>query len=81
MNYIWLIVTGAIVGALARWFMPGVQPMAWYMTIALGIGGAFFGGLLSSVLFRSKEGTLHPAGWVMSIVGAMLLLWLAPKFL
>ena len=34
--------------------------------------GSFFGGLLSGVLFKSSEGRLHPAGWVLSIVGAIV---------
>jgi uncharacterized membrane protein YeaQ/YmgE (transglycosylase-associated protein family) len=81
MNFIWMIIVGLLVGATARFLLPGAQPMGWIMTALLGIGGSFFGGLLSGVLFKSQEGKLHPAGWVMSIVGAMILLWLAPKIL
>ena len=81
MNFIWMIILGLIVGALARWFMPGAQPMGWIMTALLGVAGSFFGGLLSGVIFKSPDGKLHPAGWVMSVIGAMILLWLAPKYL
>ena len=81
MQFIWMIIVGLIVGALARFLLPGAQPMGWIMTGLLGIAGSFFGGLLSGVLFKSSDGKLHPAGWVMSIIGAMILLWLAPKIL
>jgi len=77
MQIIWMIVVGLIVGAL----MPGAQPMGWIMTALLGIGGSLLGGLLGSVLFKSRDGNFHPAGWVMSIVGALILLWFAPRFL
>lgn len=81
MQIVWMIVVGLIVGAIARFLLPGAQPMGWIMTVLLGIGGSFLGGLLSTVLFKSRDGTFHPAGWVMSVVGALILLWLAPKFL
>jgi uncharacterized membrane protein YeaQ/YmgE (transglycosylase-associated protein family) len=81
MQIIWMIVVGLIVGALARTLMPGAQPMGWIMTALLGIGGSLLGGLLGSVLFKSRDGNFHPAGWVMSIVGALILLWFAPRFL
>ena len=81
MQIVWMIVVGLIVGAIARTLMPGAQPMGWIMTSLLGIGGSFIGGLLGSVLFKSREGNFHPAGWVMSIVGALILLWFAPRFL
>jgi uncharacterized membrane protein YeaQ/YmgE (transglycosylase-associated protein family) len=81
MQIIGMIIVGLIVGAIARYIMPGAQPMSWVMTSLLGIGGSFFGGLLSTVLFKSRDGNFHPAGWVMSVVGALLLLWLAPRYL
>ena len=81
MQIIWMIVVGLIVGALARTLMPGAQPMGWIMTALLGIGGSLLGGLLGSVLFKSRDGNFHPAGWVMSVVGALILLWFAPRFL
>ena len=40
MSIIGTLVVGLIVGALARWFTPGEQPMGWIMTILLGIGGS-----------------------------------------
>jgi uncharacterized membrane protein YeaQ/YmgE (transglycosylase-associated protein family) len=60
MQIIWMIVVGLIVGALARTLMPGAQPMGWIMTALLGIGGSLLGGLLGSVLFKSRGRQLPP---------------------
>ncbi|NLX98316.1 MAG: GlsB/YeaQ/YmgE family stress response membrane protein [Rhodopirellula sp.] len=68
------IVFGLIVGAIARLLMPGRQNMGWLMTIVLGIVGSFAGGALSTLLFGSSDGGFHPGGWIMSIIGALILL-------
>ena len=76
MGIIWMIVVGFIVGVLARFFYPGALPLGFWMTTALGIGGSLIGGVLSSLFFRSSEGgRFRPAGWIMSIIGAMILIW------
>lgn len=73
----WLIF-GAIVGALARLIMPGPDPMGWLMTIVLGVLGSVVGGLLLGLILGGR-GT-DPAGWIGSILGALLLLWLYRRF-
>jgi uncharacterized membrane protein YeaQ/YmgE (transglycosylase-associated protein family) len=67
------IVFGLIAGAIARLLMPGRDPMGWLATIALGIVGSVVGGLIAYAL---KFGTdpYSPAGWIFSIIGAMLAL-------
>jgi len=75
MSIIGVIIVGFLVGVLARWFYPGVVEMGWVMTTVLGIAGSFLGGLLSSVLFKSPDGNFHPAGWFLSVVGAMIIIW------
>jgi len=45
------------------------------MTTLLGIGGSLVGGVISSLIFRSADGKFHPAGWIMSIIGALILLY------
>ena len=69
------IMYGLIVGAIARFLMPGKQNMGWLMTIILGIVGSFAGGALSTVLFAPAEGFVQPSGWIMSIVGALIALF------
>jgi uncharacterized membrane protein YeaQ/YmgE (transglycosylase-associated protein family) len=73
----WLVF-GAIVGVLARFLMPGRDPMGWVMTILLGIAGSVLGGLLLGFIVGGR-GT-DPTGWIGSILGAILLLWLYRRF-
>lgn len=73
----WLIF-GAVIGALARLLMPGRDPMGWVVTILLGIAGSVVGGLLLGLIIGGR-GT-DPAGWIGSILGALLLLWLYRRY-
>jgi uncharacterized membrane protein YeaQ/YmgE (transglycosylase-associated protein family) len=75
------IVVGFVVGLLGRFFYPGVVEMGFIATTLLGIGGSVVGGFLSGLLFKSPDGKFHPAGWVMSVVGAALLIWVYLNFL
>lgn len=81
LGIIWTVIVGLIVGALARWFYPGTIPMAWWLTALLGIGGSIVGGLIGSMIWKSPDGRFHPAGIILSILGAMLLLWLYMTFM
>jgi uncharacterized membrane protein YeaQ/YmgE (transglycosylase-associated protein family) len=69
------IIFGLIVGAIARLLMPGRQNMGWVMTIILGIVGSFAGGAISALIFSPGAGLVHPSGWIMSIVGALIVLF------
>ncbi|MDP9281367.1 MAG: GlsB/YeaQ/YmgE family stress response membrane protein [Chloroflexota bacterium] len=69
------IVFGAIVGVIARFLMPGADPMGGLGTIILGIVGSFIGGFLSQLLFAGNAAFPPPtSGWVGSIVGALVAL-------
>jgi uncharacterized membrane protein YeaQ/YmgE (transglycosylase-associated protein family) len=72
------VIFGAIVGGLARLVMPGRDPMGWLMTILLGIAGSVVGGLLLGMLIGGR--TTDPAGWIGSVLGALLLLWLYRRY-
>ena len=74
MGIIATIVIGLIVGILARFLMPGRDPMGFVLTAILGIIGAALGGWLGRVmgLYRADE----PAGFIMAIVGAMVVLFI-----
>lgn len=75
MSFIWMIIVGLIVGALARFFYPGAVPMGWLGTLILGIVGSLVGGLIGSLFSRGRAG-FQPAGLILSIIGAVLVLWL-----
>ncbi len=66
------IVIGLIVGALAKLVMPGRDPGGTVVTILVGIGGALLGGAIGRALGMYDPG--QPAGWIMSILGAIVLL-------
>ncbi|TKV56417.1 GlsB/YeaQ/YmgE family stress response membrane protein [Nakamurella flava] len=77
-----IIIVGFIAGALARFLVPGKQPMSWAQTLILGIVGSFVGGFLGYLLFRNdaQNGFLQPSGIIGSVVGAIIVLLLWNKF-
>jgi len=80
LHIIWYIIVGFIVGLLARAVMPGVQHLGFIMTTLLGIGGSIVGGLIARLFSRPEPGaTFHPAGLILSIIGAIILLFILGK--
>ncbi|MCY1073357.1 GlsB/YeaQ/YmgE family stress response membrane protein [Archangium lansingense] len=73
------IILGLVAGLIARAVMPGRQPMGFISTTLLGIGGSFVGGLLASFLLGGNWRVLQPSGYIGSIVGAIVLLWVGRK--
>ena len=78
MGFIGTLIVGLVVGAIARFIMPGEQKMGWIMTILLGIGGSFAAGFVGQALGWYQAG--QGAGWIGSIVGALVLLFAVNKF-
>jgi uncharacterized membrane protein YeaQ/YmgE (transglycosylase-associated protein family) len=72
------IVVGLIVGAVAKLLMPGKDPGGFIVTILLGIAGALIATYLGQAIGWYQAG--QPAGWIMSIIGAMILLLLYRLF-
>ena len=62
---------GLIVGLIARFLLPGKDPAGLIVTAIIGIVGGWLGGRIGRWLGWYEEG--HPAGFLMSIVGAMIL--------
>ena len=76
LHLIWSIIIGFIVGLVARAIMPGVDHMGFWMTAIIGIGGSLVGGLIGTVIKRPAPGAaFHPAGFLLSIIGAIILLY------
>lgn len=71
------IVVGLIVGALARFVLPGEQKLGWILTCLLGIGGSLLAGFIGQALGWYAVG--QGAGWIASIVGAVVLLLVVQK--
>ena len=69
-----LAVGGFIVGGLARFALPGPDPMPWYATIGLGVAGMLVGGLIARLLVGTGGGILF------AVLGAVLLLYLYRRF-
>ena len=71
---LWALIIGLIVGAIAKLIMPGRDPGGRIVTILLGIAGSFVGTLIGRTLglYRSGQG----AGFIMSVLGAVLVLWI-----
>ena len=76
LHIIWMIIVGFIVGVIARFIYPGAVAMGFWLTVVLGIIGSIVGGLIGSAIWRSPGGRFHPAGFILSIVGALIVLWL-----
>ncbi len=58
MTWVWLIIVGAIVGALGRFFHPGADPMGWIVTILLGIASLIVAGLIFSGFWQFVIGVI-----------------------
>ena len=75
MNILTWIVLGLIVGALAKWIMPGDDPGGIFITILIGIAGALLGGFLSTALgFGAVTGFNFPSV-VIAVLGSLILLF------
>ena len=70
---IWMIVVGLIVGALAKFLMPGRDPGGVIVTILIGIAGSVIAGFLGRSIGWYAEG--EPVGFIASILGAVVLLF------
>lgn len=75
LHLVWYIVTGFVVGLIARAVLPGGDQMGFIATTMLGIAGSVLGGLVGRAIKKPEPGaSFHPAGFVMSLVGAIVVL-------
>jgi len=74
-HIIWYVILGFVVGLIARAIMPGAQHMGFIATTIVGIVGSLIGGVIGQVIRKPKEGAkFHPAGLILSIIGAIIVL-------
>jgi uncharacterized membrane protein YeaQ/YmgE (transglycosylase-associated protein family) len=74
MTIIATIIIGLVVGLLAKFLMPGKDPGGFIVTTLIGIAGAFVGTFLGRAIGLYDRG--EAAGWIVSVLGAILLLWI-----
>lgn len=78
LGIIWQLIVGLIVGIIARLVLPGKEAfppgaLGWLLTALLGVAGAFVGAMIAKTLWADAG---YTAGWIMSILGSILLLLL-----
>jgi len=67
---LYVAISGLVVGALARWALPGPDSMGWLPTIGYGLAGSFLGGIVGRLIHLPNW-----AGLLASVAGAALLIW------
>ena len=72
MHWLWVVLIGLIVGALAKLIMPGKDPGGFIVTILLGIAGSVVGTLIGRGVGWYQEG--QSAGFIVSLIGALIIL-------
>jgi uncharacterized membrane protein YeaQ/YmgE (transglycosylase-associated protein family) len=72
MHFLWMLIIGLVIGAVAKFIMPGKDPGGIIVTMLIGIAGALIAGFLGRAVGWYNEG--EPAGFIASVVGAILLL-------
>ncbi len=76
MQYISMAVVGLIVGILARFIYPGPVELGWIMSAVLGVAGSLLAGFLGSMRDGEPGTKLKPAGFLYSLLGALLLIFI-----
>jgi uncharacterized membrane protein YeaQ/YmgE (transglycosylase-associated protein family) len=71
MHLLMFLLFGLVVGAIARFLVPGREAGGWLTSIVIGVLGSFVGGFLGQLL---GVGDGRPAGFLMSLLGAVVLL-------
>lgn len=72
LTIIYWIIVGFVIGVLAKWIMPGKDPGGFWVTVGIGIAGAFVGGGIANMLGMS-------GGLLFAVAGGVLLLFIYRK--
>jgi uncharacterized membrane protein YeaQ/YmgE (transglycosylase-associated protein family) len=80
LHIIWSIIVGFIVGLIACFIM-GSGHLSFIVTVLIGVGGSIVGGLIARLFSKPADGAFfHPAGLLLSIVGACIVIFLINHF-
>lgn len=86
LNILGWLIFGLVVGALARFLVPGRDPMGCFGTLALGVAGSLVGGFLAALLFghadelAERGWNFEPSGFIGALIGSVLLLLIYRQF-
>jgi len=78
MHLLWTLIIGLIIGAVAKLLMPGKDPGGIIITMLLGVAGSLVATYLGQAIGWYGPGS--PAGFIASVIGAMLLLFIYRMF-
>jgi uncharacterized membrane protein YeaQ/YmgE (transglycosylase-associated protein family) len=78
MHLLWTLIIGLVIGAVAKLLMPGKDPGGIIITMLLGVAGSLVATYLGQAIGWYRQG--DPAGFIASIIGAMLLLFIYRMF-
>jgi len=82
LHILWSIIVGFFIGLIARALLPGAQHLGFLATSLLGIVGSVVGGLIGRVASKPAAGAkFHPAGFLLSVICAMVVLYLWVRFM
>ncbi len=80
-HILWSVIVGFFAGLIARAVYPGANSMGLVMTTILGIAGSIIGGLIARLIWKHEPGQkFHAGGFVLSVVGALILLFVWQRF-
>ena len=80
LHILWSIIVGFFVGLIAR-FLIGAGHIGFIETSLIGIAGSVVGGLIARIFSKPKDGAFfHPAGFILSVIGAIIVLLIMAKF-
>jgi uncharacterized membrane protein YeaQ/YmgE (transglycosylase-associated protein family) len=79
MHFLWTLIIGLVVGAIAKFLMPGKDPGGFIITMIIGVAGALLAGFLGRALGWYSDPGEAP-GLIASVIGAMILLLLYRLF-
>ena len=76
MHWLWVLLIGLVVGAVAKLLTPGKDPGGFIVTILIGIVGAFLGGFLGNLVTGTGLNGFSLWSIFLAVLGALLLLWI-----
>ncbi len=78
MSFLWTLLIGLVIGAVAKFLMPGKDPGGIFITMIIGIAGSILATYLGRAIGHYPDGST--AGFIASVIGAMLLLFIYRMF-